>query len=213
MPKPDFVLRKRPLQEAEAAIAKLKQVVLFHPDPLIMKLPSRYCVCGQDERKGGKRTKRMICCDTCLEWFHFDCVGLLDEFEPDEGNWDCEWCCSDVDAQGRQAWHSGRKRAKYRYVSDRPVAKGATKEGIPLPRYSTPLSWEGRVAEIEEVARRKAVKKRKLEVVVQGLADQGGHHVVDAEGLGGLELRPTDDILIDDYIGAGEVDPEDLDAE
>jgi hypothetical protein len=45
MPKPDKVLRFRPLKEVKSALAKLKRVVLFHPDPLVEKLEPQYCYC------------------------------------------------------------------------------------------------------------------------------------------------------------------------
>jgi hypothetical protein len=32
--------------------------------------------------------------------------------------------------------------------------------------------------------------------------------MVDAEGQNGLEVRPVDDVLIDEMIGAGLIDPE-----
>ena len=210
MPKPDFVLRNRPLREAEAIIAQLKRVVLFHPDPLIRELPPKYCICGQGERKAGKKTKRMICCDECLEWFHFDCVELPDDYDAAEGVWKCEWCLSKPDKEGRQAWRTGRKKPKYRHRSDRPVDLGATNEGSPPPRYSTPPKWDDRRALVEELSRRKGVKKRKLMVRVQELSDEGGHHLVDAEGPNRLQLRPVDETLVDDFVGAGLVDPKEV---
>lgn len=213
MPKPDMVLRNRPLHEAEEVMARLKRVVLFHPDPLIMKLDSTYCVCGKGVRKRGKKTKRMICCDKCLEWFYFDCVGLPDDCDVSELDWKCEWCLSKLDKEGRQAWRTGRKKAKYRHRSDRPVDRGATNEGSPPPRYSTPPKWDDRRALIEELSRRKGVKKRKLMVRVQELSDEGGHHLVDAEGPTRLQLRPVDDTLVDDFVGAGLVNPNEVDDE
>lgn len=39
----------------------------------------------------------------------------------------------------------------------------------------------------------------------------GGHHLVDAEGMAGLELRPVDEGIIDEMVGAGIVDEADFD--
>lgn len=47
MPKPDKVLRFRPLKEVEEAVAKLKRVVLFHPNPIVEELQAKYCICGK----------------------------------------------------------------------------------------------------------------------------------------------------------------------
>jgi hypothetical protein len=53
MPKPDKVLRFRPLKEVEHVVSKLKRVLLFHPKPIVEELPAKYCVCGKGERKRG----------------------------------------------------------------------------------------------------------------------------------------------------------------
>ena len=63
---------------------------------------------------------------------------------------------------------------------------------------------------MQEISRRKAIKKRKLKDLVERRVDEGGHHMVDAEGSNGLEARPVDDALVDEMVGAGIVDPEDL---
>ena len=73
-------------------------------------------------------------------------------------------------------------------------------------QYSAPVSWQGKVEEVQELARRAAVKKRKLMDTAQELVDGGGHHAVDAEGMAGLELRPVDDGLVDELLGAGMID-------
>ena len=43
------------------------------------------------------------------------------------------------------------------------------------------------------------------------MVDDGGHHVVDAEGMAGLEPRAVDDGLLDAIIGADLVDPDEFD--
>lgn len=70
-------------------------------------------------------------------------------------------------------------------------------------RYSAPPSWEGKVKQVKELARRAAIKKRKLTEAVEKLVDEGGHHLVDAEGMAGLELRPVNDGMIDEVLEAG----------
>ena len=41
---------------------------------------------------------------------------------------------------------------------------------------------------------------------VEKLIDEGGHHLVDAEGMAGLELRPVNDGMIDEVLQAGLVE-------
>ena len=69
MGKPDKVLRVRPLREVQTALEKLKLVVLVHPEQIVVELPSKYCVCKKGERIRSKKTKRMIQCDECWDWF------------------------------------------------------------------------------------------------------------------------------------------------
>lgn len=203
MPKPDKVLRFRPLKEVEEAVAKLKRVALFHPNPIVEELQAKYCICGKGERKGGMKTKLMIQCGECWEWFHFDCAGLTDEDSIQNIDWKCEWCQSVVDKEGYQRWKSGRKKPKLRHHKDIPKLNGGVLGGDPPIRHSAPPSWEGKVEEVKELARRAAIKKRKLTEAVEKLVDEGGHHLVDAEGMDGLELRPVNEGMIDEAIGAG----------
>jgi hypothetical protein len=211
MPKPDKVMRFRPLKELEHAVSKLKRVLLFHPKPIVEELPAQYCVCKKGERKKGKESTEMVQCDGCWEWFHFDCADLKDDVDVGNEEWKCEWCLDPIDKQGFQRWRKGRKKAKRRHQRDMPRLNGAVLGGDPPPRHSAPPTWEGKVARVQELARRAAVKKRKLTEAVEQLVAEGGHHLVDAEGMAGLELRPVDDGVIDEMVGAGIVNDEDFD--
>ena len=203
MAKPDKVLRFRPLKEVPEAVAKLKRVVLIHPKPIVEELKAKFCICGKGERKMGKKSKVMIQCEECWEWYHSDCVGVADASVVQNDDWKCEWCKSDIDKEGYQRWKSGRKKAKKRHRKDIPKLNGAILGGDPAVRYSAPPSWEGKVEQVKELARRAAIKKRKLTEAVEKLVDEGGHHLVDAEGMAGLELRPVNDGMIDEVLEAG----------
>lgn len=212
MPKPDKVLRFRPLKELESALSKLKPVVLFHPKPIVEELPPQYCVCRKDERHEGKRSTEMIQCEECWDWFHFDCVGMADGGDVVDTAWRCEWCLDVIDKEGYQRWRTGRKKPKRRHHRDMPKHNGgALGQGAPL-RHSASPTWEGKVAEVQELARRAAIKKRKLTEAVEQLVVEGGHHLVDAEGMAGLELRPIDEGFVDEMVGAGIVDVDDFDS-
>jgi hypothetical protein len=81
-----------------------------------------------------------------------------------------------------------------------PRLKGGVLGGDPPQRYSSPLSWDGKVAEVQELARRAAIKKKKLTEAVEKLMEEGGHHFVDAEGMVGLESRPVTEAMFDEVI-------------
>ncbi len=59
MQKPDKVLRFRPLKELDAAVSKLKRVVLFHRKPIVEELPPQYCVCREDD--GAEEVRGAVC--------------------------------------------------------------------------------------------------------------------------------------------------------
>jgi hypothetical protein len=206
MAKPDKVLRFRPLKEVPEAVAKLKRVVLIHSKPIVEELKAKFCICGKGERKRGDKSKVMIQCEECWEWYHSDCVGVADAAAVQNNDWKCEWCKSVVDKEGYQRWKSGRKKAKKRHRKDIPKLSGAILGGDPEVRYSAPPSWDGKVEQVKELARRAAIKKRKLTEAVEKLVDEGGHHLVDAEGMAGLELRPVNDGMIDEMLQAGLVE-------
>jgi hypothetical protein len=199
-------LRFRPLKEVSEAVAKLKRVVLIHPKPIVEELKAKFCICGKGERMAGKKSKLMIQCEECWEWYHSDCAGVEDAAAVQNADWKCDWCENGFDKEGYQRWKSGRKKVKKRHRKDIPKLKGAILGGDPAVRYSAPPSWDGKVEQVKELARRAAIKKRKLTEAVEKLVDEGGHHLVDAEGMAGLELRPVNDGMIDEVLQAGLVE-------
>jgi hypothetical protein len=159
MPKPDFALRTRPLQEVEDAIKQLRNVILCHPGKISLELPSVYCVCGKGEQMVGENSKEMIQCVKCCQWFHTESITEKDVPEDEEDTFNCDWCRRDADDKGFQRWYSGRKTPKLRHRNDRPISQGVQEgEDFP-PRYLSPPDWEGKVKEIKEISRRKAIKK------------------------------------------------------
>jgi PHD-finger len=209
MPKPDKVLRSRPLKEVNDAVARLKRVVLFHPRPIVEALPAQYCVCRKGEHLARDKVAGMIQCDGCFEWFHFACVHIPPQMDVSQQAWTCEWCNDEPDKEGYQRWRSDRVLPKKRHVRDAPRRKGAQLGQSPPPRYSAPADWEGKVAEVQELARRVAIKKRKLTEAAEQLLVENGHHLTDAEGMAGLEARAVDDALVDEMLGAGLIREED----
>jgi hypothetical protein len=54
-------------------------------------------------------------------------------------------------------------------------------------------------------------QKTKLTEDVEQLVAERGHHLVDAEGMAGLELRPVDEGFVDEMVGSGIVNEEEYD--
>jgi hypothetical protein len=201
MQRPDKVLRYRPLKEVGGALAKLQVVVLFHAKPIVENLDPKYCYCKKGERQKGKKSKRMVQCVDCWEWFHFDCVELAEDADVQDVEWKCGWCVQPPDKEGKHRWVvPGQKKGKLRHYKDVPMRNGGVLGGNPPQRYSAPQSWEGKAEEVQELARRVAVKKKKLTEAVEKLVEEGGHHFVDAEGMVGLESRPVTEAMIDEVM-------------
>lgn len=56
-------------------------------------------------------------------------------------------------------------------------------------------------------------KKKKLTDAVEKLVEEGGHHLVDAVGMAGLDVRAVDEAMIDEMLGAGLVEDDEVVAE
>lgn len=194
MPKPDKILRTRPLSEIPEAVAKLRRIALFHPEKISVKLPVVYCVCRKVDR--GK----MVQCDACMEWFHLDCLSSEYRERVNDDKWQCDWCTNGVDKEGYQRWKAERRKPKRRHQNDRPIVRGTGKGEEHAPQLLHPLDWEGKVVEVKELARRAAVKNRKLKVAAEAVVAGGGHHLTDTVGLAGLERRNVDDALIEEFL-------------
>lgn len=208
------MLRNRPLGELADAIKKLENVVLFHPQEISVRKPSVYCVCRKGEYRSKNKTNQMVCCDTCWEWYHRDCVGISDTVDMSKEVWVCEWCSTPADSLGRQKWTTNRKKAKFRFCRDTPRALGLPADGERPEQWSIPLDWEGKVSLTREQSQRAAQKNRKLKVAVQKLVDEGsigGHHLTDAQGIEGLEHREVDDALVDELWELGHIGVDDSD--
>lgn len=198
-------LRNRPILESLESVIELKTVLLFHPDTLDAQVQSKYCVCRKGELPNDDENSKMVQCEECYEWYHYGCVGYTDVVGDSGNAWKCEWCLSQQDRDGNHRWKSGRKKAKLRHYKDTPREKGAVLGQDALVATAYPVSWDGKVAEIKEQARRLGLRKRKLEDRAAAVIDQGGHHQVDRQGMAGLEARGVTPGLIDELLAEGEI--------
>ena len=83
-------------------------------------------VCRKGEVRPKKKADKMVCCGTCWEWYHRECVGIRDGDNVSREAWACEWCQDQPDSLGNQRWRTGRKKPKLRHVDERPKVLGIT---------------------------------------------------------------------------------------
>ena len=199
--KPDVVLRGFPLQKVFEASKTVGQVLLFHPAPFRHEQDRQRCFCNT--RSNGY----MVLCETCHEWFHFKCVGLTAAEADDAQNWRCGYCRAAPDANRNRLWAipfpgANRKRKKATLVrndANTPKARGIANDND--KEVVGPTTWEEFVALAREGGRKINEKEARYKRKAEQLVKEGGHHVVDAVGLGGVVARGVDATMVDDLVG------------
>ena len=213
MKKPDKMLRHHGLKELEVHVKTLQRVLLFHPEDLVQELPPKYCICNKEKPAKMSENCFDVQCGKCYEWFHSDCVPFPKKFDKERDEFTCDWCARDPDAKGFQRWTYKRKLPKKRHLNDRPIAKGAKAGGEVPVRYTCPPLWADIKVMVREQARRIAVEKNKLKEQAQEIIEGGGHHLVDTQGMEGLEPADNDDALVDQLLEDGIMELEDEDSD
>jgi len=209
MQKPDKYLRKHPLDIVVPASKELQKVLLFDPDPLWPDWKRTYCICEKFSNSN------MLGCEGCNEWYHGGCLvikGKAFKAAIADNNWRCGYCLSDTDEDGKRSWimamseaqHLKRKVEFKRADDDTPRARGvamnaAESEPVPVP------PWDDIDAMVGEAAKKIRAEEKKRKGKAKRAIARGGHHVVDARGNGGVELRPVNGALIDEMAENGDL--------
>jgi hypothetical protein len=199
--RPDAVLRKHPLQKVMAAVPLLTTHVVFHPQPIFHQAKRPRCFCGI------KSEKDMALCDTCLQWFHFACLGLSGKELQAIDDWKCGYCRGKPDQDGMCEWkmpipQGDRKRKKVapkRHVDDTPCARGVADDQDDM-RDVGPRTWDDTVADARKGGKAINVKMVALKRRAEKLVKEGGHHIVDEMGAVGLQAREVNQVLVNDLL-------------
>lgn len=210
--KPDIFLRRQPMLEVVEALAALRDVIVFSPDPVCGEGALIYCYCG------APATHQMVQCDGCQEWFHFKCAGVRAANVKGDVDYQCGYCRGDVDNDGKQVWEGevlrGRKHVHTVVIPPRdpnhtPAKRGKKTAG---PReWFGPRNWDALVEEIRAHAADVQKKVEKQVKAAEGLAGGGGHHVGDHVVAGRLEAREITPDLLDELVVLGDIDDGDDD--
>lgn len=180
----------------------LRKVVLVHPEPIVSECNRQRCFCGRQS------DQKMLLCDGCDEWYHFDCIGVSEQEARELEGWPCGYCRAPVDGDGNQSWvlavpQRGKKKPKVapqRRASETPKALGVAPIGAETVMQG-PNSWEEIEVIVKERARKLRVKEKAQKKQAEELVKEGGHHIVDAISLGGVVERGVDKHLVDDLAG------------
>ena len=205
--KPDVHLRALPLGVIIPVLPELARVLLFHPDPIWTEGECGRCFCNK------KPNKKMLACEDCHEWFHFDCVGMIQATAEAADRWQRGYCRSPLNADGKREWsllipQGGRKRAKKakRRADDASSqARGLEIDGsdmVPLG----PRSWAEVEVEVARSSKRINLARKAAKAAATRAVGAGGHHIVDEMIGGGVGPRKVTEALIDELDGAGIID-------
>ncbi len=214
MQKPDKYLRSYPLEIIVPASRTFCNVLCLDSEPIWPDLERKYCYC----RKVGN--ENMLGCEGCFEWYHGGCLGLQTRAkkadEAQDENWRCGFCVDAEDDEGNQAWvgkvaksvNKGKRAKLTRNIADTPRAQGLVLDSPESTPAKVP-SWEEIIACCESGGKKIRVEEKKLKDKAQRAISRGGHHVVDALGNGGVELRPVSNALVDELLVSGVIAYED----
>ena len=205
--KPDVHLRALPLGVIIPVLPVLARVQLFHPDPVWTEGECGRCFCNK------KPNKKMLACEDCHEWFHFDCVGMIQATAEAADRWQRGYCRSPLNADGKREWsllipQGGRKRAKKakpRADDTSPKAQGLEIDGsdmVPLG----PRSWAEVEVEVARSSKKINLARKAAKAAATRAVGAGGHHIVDEMIGGGVGPRKVTEALIDELDGAGIID-------
>lgn len=182
-------------------------MLLFHPDPIWTEGERDRCFCNK------KPNKKMLACEDCHEWFHFDCVGMIQATAEAADRWQRGYCRSPLNADGKREWfllipQGGRKhakKAKPRADDASPKAQGLEIDGsdmVPLG----PRSWAEVEVEVARSSKKINLARKAAKAAATRAVGAGGHHIVDEMIGGGVGPRKVTEALIDELDGAGIID-------
>lgn len=211
--KADLILRQYPLTKCMEAIPKLTSYVLLHPEPIVHQAKRKFCFCKTTTKKAN------VGCDECFEWYHEDCIGQSVADIKQMDNWKCGYCLEPPPGDGNCEWkipipQGGRRRQKKappRNINETPMALGRD-YGCGEMEEVGPKSWSDIVKYTEEQGKAINIKLAKFRAQAAKLVKDAGHHIGDTVSGGGLEVRGVDDLLVDDFLGLGIMDDDDVDA-
>lgn len=207
-----MILRKHPLIKVLPEVEKLARVLLFDLEPIWKSVPRSRCFCAR------KADNKMLVCEECDEWYHFDCVGLSDEQANAVDHWKCGYCSGEPDEEGQRRWilpipQGGRKKAKTAPVRsdvNTPRALGIAVEGDEdLP--TGPCTWAAVEAEVADLGQKINLKEKALKRQADAVIKAGGHHLVDEIVPGGTQARVADDGIVDELLANGMIDEDEQD--
>lgn len=162
----------------------------------------------------------MIACDTCDEWYHFDCVGFDNDHSVKEDRWECGYCQGEQAVDGIQQWTRNipqglRKRVKTapdRRIDETPKAKGIAIAGDEMVATGE-STWFAIRAAAREGGKRINLKEKAAKGKAKGIVAAGGHHVVDHVVGGQVEPRPVNMALVDELAGNGILSDDEIDGD
>lgn len=151
----------------------------------------------------------MFGCEMCHEWYHSACLGYKKKAEQAAlaaaNDWVCGYCKAEPDKYGDAVW-DGKignsalvvKKAKLaRNIESTPHFLGI---GLNDPAFLQVIAptWADLMLKVAEAGKKIRAEQKKRKGQAKHVIAEGGHHIVDARGNGGVQPRIIDGALVDD---------------
>jgi hypothetical protein len=203
-PTGDF--RHYPLSMAIKAVDEQAWVIVFDDREVEGALDADVCFCG------GTDGDDYVQCKKCKTCYHDWCVNFVDENQAKRNRYECGFCCDDPDDDGIRLWEGPINPVFQDDVNDQLLfrndnelmyqGKGKLKKRI---KAEVQASWSDVVSRVNRAA--VEVHRVKMEQFEKAKAriKEGGHHIIDRAGGGGVSDAPVTDEVIDFLEGLGEI--------
>jgi hypothetical protein len=188
------------------AVEEQACVIVFDDREVLGATDADICFCG------GTGSGDCVMCKRCKTQFHNWCVDFPDESEANRSRYVCGFCCDKPDRDGVRLWDGPIDRMYEDDVNDQRLfrndnelkyqGRGKLRKRI---RGEVQASWNDVVGRVQLTADEiHRVKKEQYEKARERIK-QGGHHIVDRAGGGGVSDAPLTDEVIDYLEGCGEI--------
>jgi len=203
---PSMEFRHYPLAAAVSAVEKQARVVVLASHPLTGSSEAPLCLCGEDDDVA------LITCKKCRTEYHQQCIQWNPAGRIKAKDYVCGFCLDEPDDDGVRYWHAPICADLADLADDNKIhrndnelmyqGRGKLRKRIGGEQQ---VSW----ANVIDRVHRQAIKVHELKKAQYDRAKariaEGGHHVADRAGGGGVAAVPVDDQVVDFLEGIGEI--------
>ncbi len=188
------------------AVAKQATVIVFGKNEVAGSSDAPVCICDS------VGSSEIVKCKTCLTEYHIDCVAWKVVPGAKAAKYECGFCEAGADQTGVRYWegdigdqfeedvNEGKLHRNDKEVEKQ--GRGKMRKRIGEEQQA---SWANVIDRVRKHADLIHEEKKKQHERAKARIKEGGHHVVDRAGGGGVQEVPVTDQVIDLLEGMGEI--------